>query len=61
MRVLWAPGEGVGTSETVIVADLTANAVTHGCVPGRDFELRLALGPMTSALRSRTPGAKTNH
>jgi anti-sigma regulatory factor (Ser/Thr protein kinase) len=27
----------------VIVAELTANAVTHGRVPGRDFELRLAL------------------
>ncbi|MEU6348018.1 ATP-binding protein [Streptomyces sp. NPDC047072] len=27
----------------VIVAELAANAVTHGRVPGRDFELRLAL------------------
>ncbi|MEU3741271.1 ATP-binding protein [Streptomyces sp. NPDC032198] len=26
-----------------IVAELAANAVTHGRVPGRDFELRLAL------------------
>ncbi|MGW7263722.1 ATP-binding protein [Streptomyces sp. NPDC054842] len=30
---------------TVIVAELAANAVTHGRVPGRDFELRLALVP----------------
>ncbi|MGW5177679.1 ATP-binding protein [Streptomyces sp. NPDC004082] len=29
----------------VIVAELAANAVTHGRVPGRDFELRLALVP----------------
>ncbi|MEV7391287.1 MULTISPECIES: ATP-binding protein [unclassified Streptomyces] len=28
---------------SVIVAELAANAVTHGRVPGRDFELRLAL------------------
>ncbi|CAM5375959.1 hypothetical protein SALBM311S_01724 [Streptomyces alboniger] len=27
----------------MIVAELAANAVTHGRVPGRDFELRLAL------------------
>ncbi|MCI3269943.1 ATP-binding protein [Streptomyces cylindrosporus] len=27
----------------VIVAELAANAVTHGRVPGRDFELRLSL------------------
>ncbi|EST37175.1 hypothetical protein N566_14455 [Streptomycetaceae bacterium MP113-05] len=26
-----------------VVAELTANAVTHGRVPGQDFELRLAL------------------
>jgi anti-sigma regulatory factor (Ser/Thr protein kinase) len=28
-----------------IVAELAANAVTHGRVPGRDFELRLLLLP----------------
>lgn len=27
----------------LIVAELAANAVTHGRVPGRDFELRLAI------------------
>ncbi|MDX3640114.1 ATP-binding protein [Streptomyces sp. MB09-02B] len=27
----------------VVVAELAANAVTHGRVPGRDFELRLSL------------------
>ena len=33
------------TAENVeaIVAELAANAVTHGRVPGRDFELRLSL------------------
>ncbi|MFJ4470909.1 ATP-binding protein [Streptomyces sp. NPDC089424] len=32
-------------SVAVVVAELAANAVTHGRVPGRDFELRLALVP----------------
>jgi anti-sigma regulatory factor (Ser/Thr protein kinase) len=30
-----------------IVAELAANAATHGRVPGRDFEVRLALGADT--------------
>ncbi|WP_225825922.1 ATP-binding protein [Streptomyces naphthomycinicus] len=30
-------------SAQLLVAELAANAVTHGRVPGRDFELRLAL------------------
>ncbi|MFF0446493.1 ATP-binding protein [Streptomyces sp. NPDC004609] len=29
----------------LLVAELTANAVTHGRVSGRDFELRLSLAP----------------
>jgi anti-sigma regulatory factor (Ser/Thr protein kinase) len=41
----WGIPHGTDTSDTaaVIVAELVANAVTHGRVPGRDFELRLAL------------------
>ncbi|WP_369222541.1 ATP-binding protein [Streptomyces sp. R39] len=34
---------------SVIVAELAANAVTHGRVPGRDFELRLS--PVTGSVR----------
>ncbi|MBM7170252.1 ATP-binding protein [Streptomyces sp. G44] len=30
-----------------VVAELAANAATHGRVPGRDFEVRLALGADT--------------
>lgn len=30
-------------SATAVVAELAANAVTHGRVPGRDFELRVSL------------------
>ncbi len=32
-----AASDGVG----IVIAELTANAVTHGRVPGRDFELRV--------------------
>ncbi|MGW0191304.1 ATP-binding protein [Streptomyces sp. NPDC003362] len=43
----WGVPYGVDASDAVaaIVAELAANAVTHGRVPGRDFELRLALVP----------------
>ncbi|MEU6085637.1 ATP-binding protein [Streptomyces sp. NPDC047085] len=36
-------GTDAADAVAVIVAELAANAVTHGRVPGRDFELRLAL------------------
>ncbi|GGX51937.1 ATP-binding protein [Streptomyces minutiscleroticus] len=41
----WGVPHGTGPSDAVaaIVAELAANAVTHGRVPGRDFELRLRL------------------
>lgn len=35
-------GSELSDSAAVVVAELAANAVTHGRVPGRDFELRLA-------------------
>ncbi|WP_328747005.1 ATP-binding protein [Streptomyces sp. NBC_00285] len=38
-----AHGTPVSDAVAVIVAELAANAVTHGRVPGRDFELGLAL------------------
>ncbi|SED43132.1 Anti-sigma regulatory factor (Ser/Thr protein kinase) [Streptomyces sp. 3213] len=42
----WGIPHGCDASDAValIVAELAANAVTHGRVPGRDFELRLSLG-----------------
>ncbi|MCF0078863.1 ATP-binding protein [Streptomyces lomondensis] len=41
----WGIPYGTDVSDAVgaIVAELAANAVLHGRVPGRDFELRLAL------------------
>ncbi|MGW0782787.1 ATP-binding protein [Streptomyces sp. NPDC002913] len=35
------PGSGVSDRAALVVAELAANAVTHGRVPGRDFELTL--------------------
>jgi anti-sigma regulatory factor (Ser/Thr protein kinase) len=40
-----APESDAGQAAALIVAELAANAATHGRVPGRDFELRLALRP----------------
>lgn len=41
----WGVPYGSDTSDTaaLLVAELAANAVTHGRVPGRDFEVRLSL------------------
>jgi anti-sigma regulatory factor (Ser/Thr protein kinase) len=43
----WGIPHGTDVSDAVatIVAELAANAVTHGRVPGRDFELRLSFPP----------------
>src|SRR5690348_5384518 len=43
----WRLPYGSETSDAVglLVAELAANAVTHGRVPGRDFELTLAYAP----------------
>ncbi|MCQ4083724.1 ATP-binding protein [Streptomyces sp. RB6PN25] len=38
-----APRASASDTAAVLVAEMAANAVTHGRVPGRDFELRLAL------------------
>lgn len=45
----WGHPHGSDVSGTVelLVAELAANAVTHGRVPGRDFELRLSRTPRT--------------
>lgn len=56
---------GCAVSETValVVAELSANAALHGCVPGRDFELRLgydrAAGVLRVAVSDTHPGRPT--
>lgn len=42
----------------LLVAELAANAVTHGRVPGRDFELRLRLLPGRDTLRIEVSDAQ---
>jgi anti-sigma regulatory factor (Ser/Thr protein kinase) len=41
----WAYGTPVHDAVELVVAELAANAVTHGRVPGRDAELRLSREP----------------
>ncbi|WP_158994798.1 ATP-binding protein [Streptomyces sp. QHH-9511] len=43
----WGIPHGTPVSDTaaLLVAELAANAVTHGRVPGRDFELSLSCTP----------------
>lgn len=41
-----------------VVAELAANAVTHGRLPGRDFELRLSLLPAEDTLRIEVSDAR---
>ncbi|WP_328468305.1 ATP-binding protein [Streptomyces sp. NBC_00448] len=49
------PGDGESAdavaSVASVVAELAANAVTHGRVPGRDFELRLGWDPGAGVVR----------
>ncbi|WP_324608050.1 ATP-binding protein [Streptomyces sp. NRRL S-474] len=43
----------------LIVAELTANAVSHGHVPGRDFHLRLHATPDGRTVRVEVTGTRT--
>ncbi|MDQ1047264.1 hypothetical protein QFZ76_005500 [Streptomyces sp. V4I2] len=54
----YPPASDVSCAVALVVGELTANAVQHGRVPGRDFGLRLALdvaARASFASRSRTP------
>ncbi|MET9832971.1 ATP-binding protein [Streptomyces sp. NPDC006385] len=55
----WGVPHGSDAAEAVaaIVAELAANAVTHGRVPGRDFELRLSLP--TGSIRIEVSDTRT--
>jgi anti-sigma regulatory factor (Ser/Thr protein kinase) len=50
---LWAfpYGGSVSDAVTLVVAELAANAVLHGRVPGRDFELRLSYDRAAGVVR----------
>jgi anti-sigma regulatory factor (Ser/Thr protein kinase) len=44
-------GTAVSDAVALVVAELGANAALHGCVPGRDFELRLSHNQETGVVR----------
>ncbi|WP_323181068.1 ATP-binding protein [Streptomyces virginiae] len=44
---------------TLFAAELTANAVRHGHVPGRDFHLRLTVNPDTTTIRIEVTDTRT--
>lgn len=48
----------VNETATLVVAELTANAVTHGRVPGRDFRLSLALAVARDLVRIEVTDAR---
>ena len=45
------PASDASSTVALVVAELAANAVQHGRVPGRDFTLRLTLDPATRLVR----------
>ncbi|GGZ81391.1 ATP-binding protein [Streptomyces bluensis] len=47
----YPPASDVSCTVALVVAELTANAVQHGRVPGRDFGLRLALDEASDLIR----------
>lgn len=47
----YAPASDTSCSVALLVGELTANAVCHGRVPGRDFQLRLSRDPETRTVR----------
>lgn len=51
-------GSDLSDAAAHITAELAANAVTHGHVPGRDFELRLSYAESTRTLRIEVSDAR---
>lgn len=47
----YPPASDASCAVALLVGELTANAVRHGRVPGRDFHLRLALDGRTRVIR----------
>ncbi|GHJ36594.1 ATP-binding protein [Streptomyces sp. TS71-3] len=57
----WGIPHGTEASDTaaLIVAELAANAATHGRVPGRDFEVRVTLTAEAGAVGAERGGTLT--
>ncbi|MFF0077161.1 ATP-binding protein [Streptomyces sp. NPDC005494] len=54
----WDAPPGLTERAELVVAELAANAVLHGRVPGRDFRLALAYAPPTQHLRIEVTDAR---
>ncbi|WP_407675935.1 ATP-binding protein [Peterkaempfera bronchialis] len=54
----WPPVGELSTAAALVVAELASNAVLHGRLPGRYFELRLAVFPDASVLRIEVSDAR---
>ncbi|MFJ2261403.1 ATP-binding protein [Streptomyces sp. NPDC087844] len=54
----WPVSPGVADRAEQIVAELAANAALHGCVQGRDFQLRLTLDTATDTVRIAVTDAR---
>ncbi|MFF9404688.1 ATP-binding protein [Streptomyces anandii] len=57
----WGIPYGTGPHEEIVLVlgELTANAVRHGHVPGRDFHLLLSLSPPTRTVRIEVTDPRT--
>lgn len=57
----WGHPYGTTTNDsvTLIAAELAANAVRHGHVPGRDFHLRLAVNTDATTIRIEVTDTRT--
>jgi anti-sigma regulatory factor (Ser/Thr protein kinase) len=54
----YPPATDISCSVALLVGELAANAVCHGRVPGRDFQLRLSCDPGTPTVRIEVSDAK---
>lgn len=55
----YPPTSDASSTVALVVAELAANAVRHGRLPGRDFTLRLTLDPATHLVRIEIADAAT--
>jgi anti-sigma regulatory factor (Ser/Thr protein kinase) len=55
------PGSRASDAITLVVAELAANAVLHGRVPGRDFELRLTYDRPAGLVRVEVSDTHQGH
>ncbi|MDT9689817.1 ATP-binding protein [Streptomyces sp. P9(2023)] len=54
----WEVSPGVAERTEQIVAELAANAILHGRVQGRDFQVAVSFTPVTGALRLAVTDAR---